>query len=127
MRGPWAAKFLRGLLYGEQSSWPVSNQMYWAWRKTFQSINDVLAPHQRRLACDELMSHQFLTPEHLVRQTVFSSGAQVTVNYGEFPFKMPDGTELPPYGYRVKDTRARGHSFSGRVNIAVKTEDPHQP
>jgi len=37
------------------------------------------------------------------------------VNYGEFPFKLEDGTELPPYGYRVKDTSPGGHSFSGRV------------
>ena len=118
-RGPWPAKFLRGVLYGDQSSWTVSNEMYAAWRKTFKSINDVLAPHQRRLAFDELMSHRFLTLDYKVQQTVYSSGVRVTVNYGEFPFKMEDGTELPPYGYRVEDNVPGGHSFSGRVRIEV--------
>ena len=124
-RGPWPAKFLRGMLYGDQSSWTVSNEMYAAWRNTFKSINNVLAPHQSRLAFDELMGHQFLTPDYKVQQTVFSSGVQVTVNYGEFPFKMEDGTELPAYGYRVRDNAPGGHSFSGRVRIEVAPEGSH--
>jgi hypothetical protein len=32
---------------------------------------------------------------------------------------MEDGTELPAYGYRVKDNAANGHSFSGRVSTEV--------
>jgi hypothetical protein len=43
----------------------------------------------------------------------------VLVNYGEFPFRLGDGTELPPYGYRVKDESAGGHSFSGRVQTGL--------
>jgi len=118
-RGPWPAKFLRSLLYADQSSWTVSNQMYWAWRKTFKSINDVLAPHERRHAFDELMNHQFLTPDFLVQRTVWASGAQVTANYGEFLFQPKDGVELPAYGYRVTDPSPGGHSFAGRVSVDV--------
>jgi len=121
-RGPWPAKFLRGVLYGNQSSWTVSNQMYWAWRRTFKSINDVLAPLARRLAFDPLTGHQFLTPDFLVQQTAWASGVQVTVNFGEFPFKLPDGTELAAYGYRVKDPAPDGHSFAGRVSTEVVAE-----
>ena len=36
-RGAWPAKFLRGLLYGDQSSWTFSNRAYYAWRTTFKS------------------------------------------------------------------------------------------
>ena len=117
-RGTWPAKFLRGLLYSEQSSWTVSNAAYWAWRKTFKEVNDVLAPHQRKLAFDQLVSHRFLTPDYLVQRTVFSSGVEVTVNYGEFAFKLDDGSELPAYGYLVRDKGA-GHSFSGRVQSEI--------
>ena len=119
LRGPWPAKFLRALLYGDQSSWTISNRAYWAWRKTLQEINDVLAPHQRRLAHEELLSHQFLTPDFLVQRTTFSSGVRVTVNFGEFPFKLEDGVELPAYGYRVQDDSPSGHSFSGRVHTEI--------
>jgi hypothetical protein len=125
VRGPWPGKFLRSLLYGDQSSWTVSNDMYWAWHDTFQSINKVLAPHQRRLAMDEMTDHRFLTPDYKVQRTGFSSGVQVTVNYGEFPYTMEDGAKLPALGYRVQDPRPDGHSFSGRVNVEVVTADSH--
>jgi len=55
-----------------------------------------------------------------VQQTNFSSGVEVTVNYGEFSYKMEDRTELPAYGYRVKDGAPGGHSFSGRVSIELR-------
>jgi hypothetical protein len=118
-RGPWPAKFLRSILYGDQSSWTISNAAYWAWRKTFTRINDVLAPHQRRLAFDRLADHRFLTPDFLVQRSNFSSGVEVTVNYGEFPFKFEDGSELPAYGYRVKDQSPEGRSFAGSVEVEV--------
>jgi hypothetical protein len=118
-RQPWPPKFLRSLLYGDQSSWTVSYNVYQAWRATFKSINDVLAPLQRRLAHEELLNHEILTPDFLVQRTLFSSGVEVTVNYGEFPFKLQDGTELPAYGYRVKDSAPGGHSFSGKVEITL--------
>jgi hypothetical protein len=118
-RGAWPAKFLRGLLYGDQSSWTFSNRGYYAWRQTFKAINDVLSPHQRRLAHEELLNHQILTPDLLVQRTVFSSGVEVTVNYGEFPFPLEDGTELSPYGYRVKDSSPGGRTFSGRVDVQL--------
>lgn len=119
-RGPWPAKFLRGILYGDQSSWTVSNVAYWAWRKTFKQINDVLAPHQRRLAFDQLMKHQFLTPDFLVQRTNFSSGVEVTVNYGEFPYKLEDGAELLPHGYRIMD---KSGSVSGSVETQVVAQN----
>lgn len=118
-RGTWPPKFLRSLLYGDQSSWTFTDRSYHAWRKTFKAINDVLSPHQRRLAHEELLNHQILTPDLLVQRTEFSSGVEVTVNYGEYPFKLEDGTELPPWGYRIKDSAPNGHSFSGRVNMEL--------
>jgi hypothetical protein len=74
---------------------------------------------QRRLAHEELLNHQMLTPDLLVQRTNFSSGVEITVNYGEFPYKLEDGSELPPYGYRVRDAGPGGHSFSGRVETGL--------
>ncbi len=126
VRGPWPAKFLRSLLYADQSSWTFSNRGYFAWRDTFKSINDVLAPHEMRLAHEELQDHKFLTPDFLVQSTRFSSGVEVTVNFGEFPFTTEDGTVIPAYGYRVKDSSSPGHSFSGRVATeVVRSEKPN--
>jgi Family of unknown function (DUF5696) len=117
--GAWPGKFLRALLYGDQSSWTFSNRAYYAWRDTLKKINDILEPHQKRLAHEEMLNHEILTPDLLVQRTTFSSGIQVTVNYGEFPFKLEDGSELPAYGYRVKDASPTGHSFSGQVEVGI--------
>ncbi|HYW44971.1 MAG TPA: hypothetical protein VE959_19070 [Bryobacteraceae bacterium] len=55
-----------------------------------------------------------------MQRTSFSSGVEVTVNYGEFPFKLEDGTGLPALGYRVKDQAPGGHSFAGSVVAEVR-------
>lgn len=119
VREPWQSKFLRGLLYGDESSWTISNKDYWAWRDTFKSIDSILTPHHRRLAFDELLSHSILTPDLLVQRTKFSSGVEVTVNYGKAAFKLEDGAELPGFGYRVVDAKPDGHSFSGDVETRI--------
>ena len=103
-------------LYGDQSRWTISNAAYWAWPKTFKQINDVLAPHQRRVAFDQLTDHRFVTPDFLVQSTRFSSGVDVSVNYGEFPYKLEDGTELPAHGFRIKDA---AHVTAGTVEAQV--------
>jgi hypothetical protein len=42
----------------------------------------------------EMTDHRFLTPDRSVQQTRFANGVVVTVNFGDKPFKLPDGTEL---------------------------------
>jgi hypothetical protein len=118
VREPWPTKFLRGLLHGDESSWTFSNKDYWAWKDTLKSINAVMTPHQQKLAFEELLSHKFLTPDFNVQRTVFSSGTEVTVNYGQFVYKLEDGTELPAHGYRIEDKNG-GHSSTGAVEIKV--------
>jgi hypothetical protein len=67
-----------------------------------------------------MLKHEILTPDLLVQRTQFSSGVEVTVNFGEFPFKLEeDGGELPAFGYRIKDTSPGGRSFGGQVQATV--------
>jgi hypothetical protein len=66
-----------------------------------------------------MLNHEILTPDLLVQRTAFTSGVEVTVNYGEFPFRLEDGKELPAYGYRIKDGSPAGHTFSGRVEVGL--------
>jgi hypothetical protein len=118
--GPWPTKFLRGMLYGDPTSWTISNAAYWAWRDTFKAINDVISAHHKRVAHDELVDHAILTPDLLVQRTGFAGGVEVTVNYGEFPFKLEDGSDLPAMGYRVLDSSPNGKSYAGRVAVEVR-------
>jgi hypothetical protein len=38
-----------------------------------------------------MTKHEFLTPDHSVQRTVWNSGAEVVVNFGEAAFRLPDG------------------------------------
>jgi len=39
------------------------------------------------------------------------------------PFQTRDQKELPAYGYRVKDSRAGGRSYSGRIETGIAVQD----
>lgn len=119
VRGTWLTKFLRGLLYGDPPSWVFTYRAYQAWRDTVRAINAVVAAHHRRVAHDELVDHQFLTPDFLVQRTRFSSGVEVTVNYGEFPYRLADGTDLPGHGFHVRDDAPHGRSFRGQLTVQL--------
>ncbi|MBI3971238.1 MAG: hypothetical protein HY332_08105 [Chloroflexi bacterium] len=122
VRGTLFTKFLRGLLYGDPPSWVFTDRSYRAWRSTFKAINDIVAAHHRRVAHDELVDHRLLTPDLLVQRTRFSSGVEVTVNYGEFPYQLEDGTALPAHGYRIVDPSPDGRSSRGHLAIQCVTE-----
>jgi hypothetical protein len=36
-----------------------------------------------------------------VQQTQFANGVVVTVNFGDKPFRLPDGSDLAPLSHRV--------------------------
>jgi hypothetical protein len=44
----------------------------------------------------EMLTHEGLTADHTVQRTTFEGGKTVTVNLGNRPFTMPNGTIIPP-------------------------------
>ena len=62
---------------------------------------DFLGPLHEETAFEELVDHQFLSPDFLVQSSLFSGGTEVLVNLGPTPFKMQSGFEVPPYGFRI--------------------------
>ncbi|MCU0914539.1 MAG: glycoside hydrolase [Planctomycetes bacterium] len=55
----------------------------------------------RAVGYAEMTDHRFLTPDRSVQQTSFANNVVVTVNFGDKPFRLPDGTELAPLSQRV--------------------------
>ena len=58
------------------------------------------APIARATGYAEMLSHRWLTADHAVQETRFAGGVTVTVNFGDQPYKLTYGTELPPLGHR---------------------------
>jgi len=50
-----------------------------------------ICPLVRQLGYDEMLSHEFLTPDHAVQRTRWKSGAEVVVNFGDAAYHLPDG------------------------------------
>ena len=49
-----------------------------------------------------MTNHLLLSPDRLVQQTVFADGTTVTVNFGDKPFDLPDGTSVEPQAFTVR-------------------------
>ena len=64
------------------------------------------APVARATGYAEMLSHRWLTADHAVQEAQFAGGVKVMVNFGERPYLLPGGQELPPLGHRVDRFKA---------------------
>ena len=46
-----------------------------------------------------MVDHRILSPDRAVQQSVFADGTVVTVNFGDKPFALPDGTSIAAGGH----------------------------
>ena len=97
----WPRRDLFNLLYGtpplflfDKAGWE-KNKAHFA--ETYRSV----CPTVRRLGYTEMISHEFLTPDYAVQQTRWASGTTITVNFGTSAYRLPDGSQLRPGGWRV--------------------------
>ncbi|MDD6030860.1 MAG: glycoside hydrolase [Kiritimatiellae bacterium] len=81
--------------------------MYLFTKRVFDGIQKDLAesvkvavPAARETFGVAMTDYRWLTPDRLVQQSAFANGLRVTVNFGERPYRMKDGSELPSHGVR---------------------------
>lgn len=97
----WRKRDLFNILYGTGPMFMFSRD-YWNQNRTrfVQSYKDVCTV-TRRVGYDEMTDHRFLTTDRDLQQTQFAGGVTVTVNFGERPARLADGTVVAPMGYHV--------------------------
>lgn len=79
----WWKKDLFNMLYGSAPLWNVDGNRWQEYKNTFiESYNNV-CPWLQKIGYDELVSHQFLTSDHKVQESVFSSGNRIRVNFAD--------------------------------------------
>jgi hypothetical protein len=108
------------VLYGTVPLYWVNRPYSFNWRepalreRLLQSYRNTCKLHEK-LLFTRLESHDFLTDDHTVQRTVFSSGPgqgkplsyECTVNFGEEPYELTVGDQtfvLPQDGFYVKGT-----------------------
>ena len=84
------------------------NRRQWEQDKDkFVASYKIFSPIARATGYSEMTDHRLLTPDRSVQQTIFADGTEVTVNFGDKPFKLTDGGEIGTLDYRVRKHEAR--------------------
>jgi len=98
----WDRRDLFNILYGTPPMY-MFNKEYWAKEKPrFVQSYANICPLVRKIGYDAMLSHEFLTPDHAVQCTRWSSGTEITVNFSDKPYALPDGKEVKALGFAVK-------------------------
>jgi hypothetical protein len=101
----WTKRDLFNTLYGTPPMF-MFTRAYWEQNKDrfVQSYKNT-CPIVRAVGYSEMTDHRFLTEDRSVQQTQFANGVTVTVNFGDKPFRLPDGTELAALSQHVTGLR----------------------
>ncbi len=102
-------KDLFNILYGTIPLMWLEPQGAWHRdRQAFVRTYRLTTKLHEAVAQQEMLSHEFLTPDRAVQRTRFADGTTVVVNFGEKPYSMTVGNSrvtLPKYGFWVKGPR----------------------
>ncbi len=97
----WRKRDLFNALYGTPPMY-VFDIAQWNEKKTeFAASYKVAEPVSRATGYSEMTDHRILSADRCVQQTVFANGVVVTVNFGDAPYKMSDGSELPALDLKI--------------------------
>jgi hypothetical protein len=94
----WQRRDLFNILYGTPPMFMFNRDTWQKEKDHFLSSYKAICPLVRTLGYDEMLSHEFLTPDHAVQRTKWKSGHETVVNFGDSAYKLPDGRTVPPMG-----------------------------
>jgi hypothetical protein len=97
----WQQRDLWNALYGTPPMFMFNREIWRKNRDRFVQSYNTATPVARATGYSEMVSHRWLTDDHAVQETKFANGVEVTANFGDRPFTMPDGTAIAPLSHRV--------------------------
>jgi hypothetical protein len=99
----WQKRDLFNILYGTAPMFMFDRKFWEQNKEHFAQSYKNICTVTRAVGYAEMTDHQFLTRDRDVQQTKFANGVTVTVNFGEKPYRLPDGKEIQPMSYNVSD------------------------
>jgi hypothetical protein len=91
MPAVWDRRDLWNLLYATPPMWLFDEKTWAANEQRFLASYRTIAPVVRQAGYEEMAGHEFLTADHTVQRTRFANGTQVTVNFGDRPYRERGG------------------------------------
>ncbi|MEN6495319.1 MAG: glycoside hydrolase, partial [Thermoguttaceae bacterium] len=98
----WDRRDLWNALYGTPPMYMFTQKIWNDNRDRFVQSYKASTPVARATGYVEMLSHRWLTEDHSVQQTQFANGVKVTVNFGDKPYTLADGSSLAPLSQRVE-------------------------
>jgi hypothetical protein len=97
----WDRRDLFNALYGTPPMFMFNRARWQKYRDRFVQSYRTATRVARATGYSEMRTHRWLTEDHAVQRTEFTNDVIVTVNFGETPFRMEDGSTLPPLSHHV--------------------------
>jgi hypothetical protein len=97
----WWKKDLFNMLYGNAPLWSLDRDRWESFKNTFIESYKNVTSVIKQVGYDEMVSHRFVSDDHKVQETVFSSGKKVIVNFGETAYDFGK-KNLPAKGFIVE-------------------------
>jgi len=91
-------KDLFNMLYGSAPLWNLDRECWNEYKYTFIESYKNVCPWLQQIETDELISHRFVTANHKVQESVFSSGKKIIVNFGDSDF-LYEGKSIVAKGF----------------------------
>ena len=82
----WWKKDLFNMLYGNAPLWNLDRERWEEYKYSFIESYKQVCPWLQQIGYDELVSHRFITEDHKVQESVFSSGKRIVVNFGDIDY-----------------------------------------
>ncbi|BCM92646.1 hypothetical protein IAD21_04528 [Abditibacteriota bacterium] len=104
----WPQRDLWNILYGTPPMYMFDKPTWEKDKARFDQSYKAICPLVRRVGYDEMVSHEFLTPDHNVQRTRWKSAdnakpaPEVVVNFGEQPYTLGDGRSVKARNWLVK-------------------------
>jgi hypothetical protein len=98
----WRKRDLLNALYGTPPMYMFTQNNWNENKLHFAESYKTAAGTARITAYAEMTDHRILSPDRLVQQSVFSNGITATVNFGEKPFQLPDGSLLKGNDWKLQ-------------------------
>lgn len=100
MPSVWDKKDLWNILYGSAPLWNFDEDLWNKYRERFAESYKIIGPWLEKIGYDEMIDHKFLKNDRTVQQTVFSSGWQVIVNFGEKEY-VSGNIRVEPNSFKI--------------------------
>jgi hypothetical protein len=98
----WDRRDLWNALYGTPPMFMFDRKTWDTYKDRFVKSYHTAEPVARATGYSEMLSHEWLTPDHAVQRTRFANGVTVTVNFSDNAVTLSGTLTIPALGYHIE-------------------------